>query len=398
MSNSTETGFEVKPLPPFLRHTLSKVKLMPEHIMKASARMANLPPNFPAHVEQALEVLCRSYTDEARLHWFGKKNVWYLLSSGLSTLLQIEEQFKQNPDLQNTKINPFLVVTGLPRSGTTYLHRMLSAPPDAFGIPLYQHIWPLKMSRVYFRKWHVQANFKPWQWAGKRYGMDSMHRIRPTLPDECTFGMRLAAHSMLYWATAPTYQYLQWLLEQDLSETYALYRKVLILHQRQRPNQYLVLKCPHHMAYLPSLVSALPEALIVQTHRDPTQIVASETKLILSLHAMATQNLDWRKSVDHNLLKVSTYASRSVDFSRSKQGKQVFHADYRKLLQDPKKLVQKIHHHFGLQPVQNEVIANYIHHNKQHKHGKNHYSLSQFDMDEKAISQTFQSYVHRFLS
>ncbi len=78
-SETLPVGFEVQPLPLFLRvpTALSRYlgiaapRLTPENIVRAASRTAGLAPRFPAHVEVALEVLCRSYTDDANLHWFG---------------------------------------------------------------------------------------------------------------------------------------------------------------------------------------------------------------------------------------------------------------------------------------------------------------------------------------
>jgi len=400
-------GFDLKPLPFWLKvpTVLAKElgiafpRLTPENLIKAASRNASLPACLPAKVEEALEVLCRSLTDDAQLHWFGKMNYWNMIVTGLSGLLEVEQAFVDDPSLINTKlINP-LIVVGLPRSGTTFLHRLLSCPENAKGIELYRHLYPVA-KQPDLRKLYAFAIFEPFTIASSVYNMDAIHYMRPNLPEECIFSLRLSIQSTLFWSIAPTYSYLSWLLDQDLRETYEFYRKVLILYQKQLPGKCLTLKCPDHVAWLPSLVEALPEAHIVQTHRDPLETLASDCKLTLSLHGLATDSLDWRKIVNHVYLKERTYAQRSVDFANSIQGQKVFHVDYRNLVKEPENVVHQIYENTGI-PFSDhdlETVKQYVLSNKQHKHGRNSYSLEQFELSPQQIMDTFKDYRERFIN
>lgn len=407
MTDLQPVGFEVQPLPLFLRapnalaDSLGIVapRLTPENLLKAGARKAGLPANFPSHVEEALEVLCRSFADDSKLHWFGRMNQWNIIVTGLSALLKVEEAFRADPTLADQPLLDPLIVTGLPRSGTTFLHRLLSAAPEARGIALYEHIHPADLGWPNLRALDAKVMFEPWKHASGVHGLDAIHFVRPDLPDECTFGMRLGGRSIIYWATAPTYSYLRWLLEQDQRESYVLYRKVLQLHQRRHPGKRITLKCPHHLAWLPSLVAAIPEAKIVQTHRDPLQAVPSESKLILALQGLSTHELDWKQSVEHNHLKVRTYALRSADYAATPEGSRVLHVDYKQLVKDPVNIAEQIHRHHGLpfDESHREALGGFFNENRQHKHGRNHYTLEQFGFTESGLREAFAPYQERFL-
>ncbi len=400
-------GFDCKPLPFWLKfpNTLAKElginapNLTPENLVKAASQNASLPACFPTKIEDALAVLCRSLADEAQLHWFGKMNFWNMIVTGLSGFLQVEQAFIDDPSLANTKlINP-LIVVGLPRSGTTFLHRLLSVPENANGIELYRFIYPVQ-KQPDFRRMQAFGIFEPWRIASEIYGMDAIHYMRPNLPDECHFGLRLSMQSMLFWSMAPTYSYLRWLLGQDLRAVYQFYRKVLILYQKQLPGKNLTLKCPYHAAWLPSLLEALPEANIVQIHRDPLETVPSDCKLTLSLHSLSTESLDWRNIVNHVLLKTDNLAQRSVDFSNSSIGKRIFHVNYHHLLKDPETLVRNIYGNteipFSDQDAQ--IVREYVTKNKKNKYGRNFYSLEQFDISPQYIIDTFKDYRDKFIN
>jgi hypothetical protein len=357
-----------------------------------------LQATLPAHVEQALEQLCRSLRDEARLHWFGRTNLRNLIVTGLAELLLVEDRFRRDPRLAEQELVPPLIVTGLPRSGTTFLHRLLSAVAAAQPVPLYRHFFPTPR-RLPTARLEAELLFFPWRRASHGYGLDAIHLVRPGLPDECNFGMRLGMRSMIFWATAPTYGYLRWLLEQDLREAYQLYRRVLLLHQARAPGKRLTLKCPHHLAWLPALREALPEALIVQTHRDPVEAVPSECKLILSLHGLSTHHIDWEQTVKHNRHKIDTFAQRSLAYDRSEDGQSILHVDYRRLVHEPVALAREVHARFGLEfgPDEEDALARFSGENRQHKHGKNVYTLAQFGLDPEELSAGFADYCERFL-
>jgi hypothetical protein len=407
MNTPLPTGFSLKPLPSWLRATnkladvfrIGHDSLVPDRLMSDAAEAAKLPPEFPTHVKEALEVLCASLRDDAKLHYLGVADMQNMLVTGLATLLRIEKMFADDPSLAHEPLLSPMVVVGIPRSGTTFLHRLLSTAPDATGILMREHFTPVPLDAIGYSPLAIRLKFKPWLSASKAYGIDAMHYVRLDLPDECNLGMRLAGRSMIYWATTPTHSYLRWLLQQDLRESYQLYRKVLILHQRAHPGKRLTLKCPHHLAWLPALAEALPEAVLVQTHRNPVEVVPSECKLILSLHGISVRELDWRRSVESNHFKVRTYAERAVQFADSPAGQRVHHVDYRQLLRDPVGVAREVHERAGLpiSAAHEATWASFTADNRQHKHGKNSYSLDEFSMDAAKINQDFAAYRERFL-
>lgn len=401
-------SFDARPLPLFLRApnalaqalAVASPRLTPESLTASAARGAGLPARFPSYVERSLEVLCRSLRDEARLHWFGRMNQWTLLVTGLSSFLQIEQAFRDDPSLAETKLVDPVIVTGMPRSGTTFLHRLLSAATEAAGVPLYQHLFPAPRRSVAYRRLDCAARFEPWRIASRVYGVDAMHLMRPALPDECNWGMRLGGQSMIFWNSAPTYSYLRWVLDQDLRETYQLYRRVLQIHQRQVPGQRLTLKCPHHLAWMPALVEALPEAHIVQTHREPLQTTPSECKLVLALQALATDGLDARRTVEHVITKVRTFAERAVAFAGSAAGARVRHVAYQDLVSDPVRVARALHLSLGLPfaDAHAAALGEFVARNRQHKHGRNPYSLDQFGLSAAHLAEDCRAYRERFLA
>lgn len=405
--NENAEGFQQKKLPLLIRSVASlsrsfpfiSPKLTVDSLMKAASRRAKLAPNFSPHVMEGLEVTCRAIREEANLNWFGKMNAEFLIVSGLAEYLLVNEAFRKNPALENQKLNAPIFVTGLPRSGTTFLHRLLASAAGTTSIPLYRHISPTEGYWIPAR-WEAEMMYYPFKQVSKAYGLDAIHFVRPKLADECNFGMRLGMHSMIYWSMAPTYSYLTWLLAQDLTESYQIYRRVLQLHQMREPNKRLILKCPHHLAFLPALSKVFPEGVIVQTHREPAQTVASECKLYLSLHAIVGADFDWAKTTQHTYFKASTFAQRAVDFMNSNSPNQIVNIDYKRLISDPVELAQEVYKQVGIEVNANQEakLRAYFSQNRQNKHGKNRYTLAQFGLTAEDINEEFKGYRERFLS
>ena len=404
---AVDKGLQCRPLPLPLRAlggTFDAVgwtpwRLEPEILLEAAGKAAGLEPDFPEHVHEALGVLCRSIAGEARLHWFGRANQWDFIVTGLATLLQLDAAFASDPSLAEQELVPPLVVTGLHRSGTTFLHRLLCDTPDARAIPFYEHVYPVPPRRgPDLRRLEIEAKFLPWRMVASQYELDAIHFVRPAEADECNFALRLGMRSMVFWSTAPVYEYLHWILEADLHEAYGTYRRVMQLLQRASPGRRLTLKCPSHAGFLPALVHALPEAHLVLTHRQPETTAASEASLILALQATGAEELDWRRTVQGNLHKVTTYADRLVSFADSEAGASAHHVDYRRLVKEPVAVAREIRQGFGLNYTEEHEarLQGYAQANRQHKHGRHQYSLERFDLDGADVRRRFGAYTERF--
>ena len=81
----------------------------------------------------------------------------------------------------------------------------------------------------------------------------------------------------------PTYS--AWLAGQDWTPAYARHRRNLQLIGLERPRKRWVLKNPSHLFALDALLEVYPDALVVQTHRDPRTAIASMCSL--AAHATA---------------------------------------------------------------------------------------------------------------
>ena len=86
---------------------------------------------------EALQVLLDSYQREANLTVLGSKMNRFFLRGALVARLLSESAWKQYPQYADVVIERPIFVTGLVRTGTTALHRLLGADPAHQGL----HMW-----------------------------------------------------------------------------------------------------------------------------------------------------------------------------------------------------------------------------------------------------------------
>ena len=87
-------------------------------------------------------------------------------------------------------------------------------------------------------------------------------------------------HSVVGHETAGARAAQEWLFDEDnKGAMYRYFRRYLqLLSYRYKPESHWVLKAPLHSLYIKALVREFPDARIINTHRDPKDIIASWTK------------------------------------------------------------------------------------------------------------------------
>jgi hypothetical protein len=283
-----------------------------------------------------------------------------------------------------------LVVCGLPRSGTTLLHRMLCLAGDAVGVPFWQLVNPIpgpgrdRRRASADLRLRVMARVTP-------VSLDAQHVIRADLPDECTHLLRPSFLSSFFWQ-APLYGWLDWLLRQDVSGAYADWHAFLGLLEPE--GRRLVLKDPFHTGHLREIHRVAPDAMIVQTHRDPVETVPSFHKLATTAHATLCRRLDVPRTVEAHMRWLEHHVARNEEARKALPPGAVLDVQYGALVRDPVATVAAVHAHFGLPfdaALEGRMRA-WLAGNGQRRFGDNPYSAAAFGQAPEAIAERFADY------
>ena len=85
---------------------------------------------------------------------------------------------------------------------------------------------------------------------------------------------------MLFEVSYHVPTYAAWYRDHDQRPAYAYLRRVLKALQWLRGPRRWLLKSPAHLEQLGPLMETFPDAIVVQTHRDPAHVVASLATMV----------------------------------------------------------------------------------------------------------------------
>lgn len=369
----------------------------PERFKKRAMRLAKLRDFGEPDFEEGLSVLCESVERDAKLLLTGRLAYQQQITNALVTRLLRIEARKRRPEAFRIPLTPPLIVLGLPRSGTTLLHRLLSLAADARSPALWEMQQPLPGPGPDERRNQSLREIKRF----KKFApeIDAKHHVDVDEPEEDFFLLDSSFWSFSFWVMAPVYGYLDWFLKQDPRPGYRVYREHLQLLQAGSPEKLLTLKAPVHTGYVETLLETVPNAMIVQTHRDPVSVTCSINSLMYTLQSYLTESLDVRRAATANTEIFAHLVERNIEARRRIAPNRILDVRYPDLTADPVATVKRIYIHFGL-PFDDAFEARmraWMAERPRHRFGKHEYAAEDFGMTDAWIAGRFKAYIERFL-
>ncbi|MCX4241188.1 sulfotransferase family protein [Paraliomyxa miuraensis] len=365
----------------------------PDALRKLAMRKTGLSdfdedPRF----REALAVLCRSAEDDAALSLAGRVAIRDYVVHALVNRLRYVHARNVEPEVAEVELEPPIIVIGLPRSGTTLLHHLLALDPQARSLLFWELREPIPGPGPDRRRDDLARMLRDI----KRMdgGIDGKHHFGVDNPEECMLLLDSTLMSVSFWVFAPVHGYLAWLRHQDQREGYQVYRWYLQRFQRDSPGRRLVLKAPAHTAALGALLEAVPNARLVQTHRDPAQVAPSLHSLIFSLHSMVGDPVAVERMCQGNLAHLEHIVA-TAEATRA-AGHTWVDVRYEQLVRDPVAVVRDIHRSFDL-PVTDEFVTRmerFVAARPKDKFGTHQYTAEDFGTTAAALRERFSEY-HR---
>jgi hypothetical protein len=343
------------------------------------------------HYLDGLRAFVESAVRDANLNAAGRLNACGLVALFLRNRLLLAEERKRRPEVFERPLVPPIIVFGLPRTGTTLLHRMLALDPAHSAVPLWELLRPIPYETPDRRREIALEGDREQEAARRDY--DRVHYTRADTPEECVILLATTFCSALFSAFLPVYGYAAWGLMADKSQVYSEYRDLLQSLQAVRPGLRLVMKTPAHMAALPELVAAIPDAMLVQTHRDPVPACVSAMSNCRALQSPFVEALDVPRMVEEIVHSLATSAERSIAFRRDHPGR-ICDVQYDQLAASPIATVRSIYARFNLpwSDEYEERLDAYVRDNPQTKHGRHTYDATEFGVAEAQIADRFAEY------
>ncbi len=344
---------------------------------------------------EALSVLLDAYRTEADLTEFGSKMQRFFARNALVARLVSEAAFTQYPQHVDVAIERPIFVTGLPRTGTTAVHRLLAADPRHQGLQLWLAEFP--QPRPPRETWSQKPVFQQMEEQfAKAHAADpeytGLHFMTPDEVEECWQLLRQSLHSVSYETLAHVPSYAQWLAGQDWTRSYQRHRKNLQLIGLNDTEKRWVLKNPSHLFALDALMATYPDALVVQCHRPAETIMASMCSL--AQHTTAGWSNTFTGAViGADSLETWSRGLRLFNTERAKHDPaQFYDLEYSALVSDPVAAVADIYRHFGIE-LTDEARSAIVDTDEQSKQGprapKHTYSLADYGLTADQVKETF---------
>jgi hypothetical protein len=340
-----------------------------------------------------LQVLLDAYAADERLTAYGNKVKRAELRGALVARLLSEAGF--GPHLDEVAIDRPIFVTGLPRTGTTALHRLLCADPANQGLELWLAEFP--QPRPPRETWpdhpvyqHIAANLA--QFNAQNPDFAGVHFMSADTVEECWQLLRQSLLSISYESLAYLPSYSAWLAKQDWTPAYERHRRNLQLIGANDPDKRWILKNPSHLFALDALLAVYPDALVVQTHRDPRTLIASSCSL--SARATAGQS-DLFVGDVIGRTQLDLWARGAAAFAHARRRHDPAHffdVAYDDLVADPVGTACEVYEHFGL-AVSDEARAAVVAADASSRSGARRpahdYALEDFGLTDADVAERF---------
>lgn len=300
-------------------------------------------------IEPALTVLVNSLEREADLHPFGRFLMRVHLRELLETRLQLTQAWSgRSQVLEASVIQRPIFITGMPRSGSTFLHELLAEDPENRAPRVWEVMFPIPLAskpsnRVDPRVKKVESSL----WWFRRFapGADLVYPMRAWTPHECVAIHSYTLFSQEFVSISPVPTYESFLHKADVGPTYRWQKRFLQHLQVGRSNKRWVLKSPDHVYGLDKLLTVFPDATIIQTHRDPVDVLSSAIELTKVLEGMfcrpgAREQLV--RSETRKIAEILDYITRFRD-ARPEVARKFIDVTYLDLVSDPLAVVRRIY-------------------------------------------------------
>jgi Sulfotransferase family len=355
-------------------------------------------------IDPALKILADSLERESDLHPLGRFLMRLHLRGLLETRLRLTQAWRRRSEaLNDIAVERPIFITGMPRSGSTFLHELLAQDPKNRAPRVWEVMFPLPiecklLNKVDPRVWKAEACL----WWFRRFapGADSVYPMRATTPHECVAVHSYTLMSEEFVSTGRVPSYEAFLHAADLGPVYRWQKRFLQSLQIGYAKHRWVLKSPDHVYGLEKLLAVFPDAAIIQTHRNPVDVLKSQIQLTQVLEAMYAWPIPRDQLGQKEERKVKQFSDYITGFrdAHPEAAANFIDVTYREFVSDPMAVVRRIYQRLDipLTTATAERMRLLSTVRSRYQKGAERRPLAHFGLDPEAERKQFQGYCARF--
>lgn len=373
----------------------------PDSLVRIARRQTGLRDFGDVSFIGPLARLLNSCTSESALSVVGRSATRWDVVRFLSNLLTIQAETIAGPQIEARPIKQPIFITGLPRSGTTFLHRLMLTDQENRAPAVWETIYPSPATGNRAQRIaKVERQLKAFEYLAPEFR--SLHPMTARSPQECS---EITAHvfrSLRFDTTYHIPSYRDW-MDSDAARhlpAYQFHKRFLqhLQHQDETERRW-VLKCPEHIFALEAIKAVYPDARLVFVHRDPVKVLLSQAKLTEVLRRPFTRRLAPEQLGPHE-------SRRWLDGTRRMMAagdevglpEPICHVHHLDLITDPVSTVEGVYRHFGMSlpgPAA-RAMDEYITAQPKGGYGAHAYRFEDHGLDEATERAKFRPYLVRF--
>ena len=327
------------PLPARLLNTLpdrlaARLAPLEEASLLAAARRRTRLDDFGEEgFREPLGLLLGDLAADDRLTPLGRLTARAVFGQLLRTRLRVEDRLTRDPAVASRELPAPIVIVGLPRTGTTHLHNLLSSVSALRSLPLWESVEPVRPPGYPdLRRLRCAVRLRQIDYLIPL--LRPMHEMQVDLPHEELQLSALTFRSFFFEGSFRLPRYRPWYAAGDHSGAYRYLRRVLLALQRSGGSERWVLKSPQHLDQLRALSSAFPDSKIVRTHRDPVRAVLSLATMITYTRRVCYRDLDPAAEARSWADRLEQMLRRSLEQAEALPSDRVLHVSYEAFVKD----------------------------------------------------------------
>jgi hypothetical protein len=313
-----------------------------------------------------------------------------------------------NPRIASLPIHAPLIITGLPRTGSTMLYNLLSVDKSSFqSAKIWQMTHCIDNPTPSVSKSCRQKAFQAFTKQVYKVSNEilsvlySSHPISlETSGDEGPEEDTLVLMHCFLTIVCP---YSEWMLSDKPAKAYYEYHykyfQMLQLDNINNNNVRWLWKSPTHSLFINSLIETYSDARLIITHRHPLEVIPSLGKLYVTYLRIkimpGTLSVKEVGRIAFHVCKTMIDRMEAAGFFLDKNPN-IIHIHYSNLINNPVECIKRIYDRHGLSPISKELNATFQIQSKvnlQEKYGRMAYDLDEFGLSKYEIQTEFASYI-----
>jgi hypothetical protein len=309
---------------------------------------------------EGLDLLLAGMDDEAQLNDVGRVIVETDVAGYLGNRLGIVQWRKDHPTVAERPIVRPIFIVGQPRTGTTILYDLLAQDP-ANRAPLTWEVdrpLPPPSDETWDDDPRIAESQAQCEMADLVVpGFTDFHPLGARFAQECVRITGSEFRSMIFPVQFRVPTYNRWLLhEADMAPAYRWHHTFLQHLQSGHMTDRWLLKSPAHLWCLGDVLAQYPDALIIQTHRDPLKVVASVSALSAHLRRMASDHSSVAEAAEQYVDDIYVGLDRSIEAREdgTVPAEQIVDVHFTDFMDDPFTTIATLYDRLGI-PFTDEV-------------------------------------------